>query len=84
MKSHCCLCQRRRPMTDTTVESKLKKKKKKARWEFATVHIDKPQSSEKNVLWTDKTKCSFLARTISSMFTDAKMKHSKKRTLSLL
>ena len=34
----------------------LKKNHKKARLEFAKMHVDKPQSFWENVLWTDETK----------------------------
>lgn len=57
----------------------LKEKHKKARLEFAKKHIDKPQSFWENVLWTDESKLELLASHISSMFTDEKMKLSKKR-----
>ena len=57
---------------------------KKERLEFSKMHIDKSQSFWENVLWTDETKLELFVNHISSMFTDAKMKHTKKRTLYLL
>lgn len=52
---------------------KVKEKHKKARLEFAKMHIDKPQCFWENVLW------SFLARHINSVFTDGKIKLLKRR-----
>jgi transposase len=62
----------------------LKANHKKARLEFAKMHIDKPQTSGRMSYGQMRQNWSFLARHISSMLTDAKMKHTKKRTLSLL
>src|SRR4029434_5254439 len=56
----------------------------KARLDFAKMHSDKPQGFWENVLWTHETNCSFMASHISSMLTDVKIKHTKKRTLYLL
>ena len=58
----------------------MKANHKKARLDFAKMHIDKQPNFREGVLGTDETK---LASLLSSMFTDAKMKHSKKRTLYL-
>ena len=60
----------------------MKTNHKTVRLEFAKLHVVKPQSFWENVLWTDQTKLELSV--ISSMFTDAKMKHIKIRTLSLL
>lgn len=53
----------------------MKARHKRARLEFAKMHIDKPQSFQENVLWTNETKLELFGK--SHQFYD----HTKKRTL---
>jgi len=48
----------------------LKANHKKARLEFAIMHIDKPQSFWENVLWTDESKLELFAKAYQHFLSD--------------
>ena len=56
----------------------LKEEHKKARLEFAKMHIDKPQCFWENVLWTDESK--MLATEPEAMFDENQRQHLFTRT----